>query len=296
MHALWEKLRAQAPLLTDGAWGTELQARGLGSGEFPDAWNLSHPDKVAEVANAYVQAGSQVILTNTFGANRLRLYAHGLVEQVAEINRAGVEISRRAAAGQALVFASIGPTGKMLLTGETSEEELQAVFTEQANALAQAGADALVVETMSELAEAKAAVRAACATGLMVVGCMVYDSGKNKDRTMTGATPEQAAAELTEAGADVIGANCGQGIAGFVPICQRLRAVTDRPLWMKANAGLPEFEDGRIIYRTSPESFAAIIPQLVAAGASFVGGCCGTNPDYIRAAKAQLVKLAQKTT
>ena len=185
MHALWEKLRAQAPLLTDGAWGTELQARGLGSGEFPDAWNLSHPDKVAEVANAYVQAGSQVILTNTFGANRLRLYAHGLVEQVAEINRAGVEISRRAAAGRALVFASIGPTGKMLLTGETSEEELQAVFTEQANALAQAGADALVVETMSELAEAKAAVRAACATGLMVVGCMVYDSGKNKDRTMT---------------------------------------------------------------------------------------------------------------
>jgi 5-methyltetrahydrofolate--homocysteine methyltransferase len=288
MHSSLEKLLARGPVVTDGAWGTELQARGLQSGEFPDAWNLTHPEKVLEVAAAYVQAGSQVILTNTFGANRLRLAAHGLAAQLAEINRRGVEISRQAADGRATVFASIGPTGKMLLAGETTEQELQALFAEQAQALAGAGADGLVVETMAELDEARIAVGAAHATGLPVVGCMVYDAGKSKDRTMTGVTPEQAAAGLLAAGADVIGANCGQGIEGFVPICRRLRAATDRPLWMKSNAGLPELHDGRVTYRTTPETFAGFGPALVAAGANFVGGCCGTNPDYIRALKQSL--------
>lgn len=290
MHPVLEKLLAAGPVVTDGAWGTELQARGLESGEFPDAWNLTQPDKVAEVARAYVQAGSRVILTNTFGANRPRLAAHELTNQVAAINRRGVEISKQAAAGQALVFASIGPSGKMLLTGEVTEEELRAAFEEQARALAEGGADGLVVETMADLDEARIAVHAACKTGLPVVGCMVYDSGKNKDRTMNGTTPEQAATGLSDAGADVIGANCGQGIAGFVPICQRLRAVTAKPLWMKANAGLPEMENGRIVYRTNPASFADYIPQLTAAGANFVGGCCGTSPDYIRAVVARLRK------
>jgi 5-methyltetrahydrofolate--homocysteine methyltransferase len=288
MHPTLEKLLAGGPVVTDGAWGTELQARGLQSGEFPDAWNLSHPEQVLAVAAAYVQAGSQVILTNTFGANRLRLEAHGMAGQVAEINRRGVEISRQAAEGRAAVFASIGPTGKMLLAGETTEPELKALFAEQAQALAGAGADGLVVETMAELEEARIAVAAAQATGLPVVGCMVYDAGKNKDRTMTGVTPEQAAAGLLAAGADVIGANCGQGIEGFIPICRRLRAVTDRPLWMKSNAGLPELQDGRVIYRTTPETFAGFGPALVTAGANFLGGCCGTNPEYIRALKQRL--------
>jgi 5-methyltetrahydrofolate--homocysteine methyltransferase len=283
MHSLLEKLLAQGPVVTDGAWGTELQARGLASGEFPDAWNLSHREKVLQVASAYVRAGSRVILTNTFGANRIRLGAHQLAGQLVEINRRGVAISKEAAGSQAAVFASIGPTGKMLLAGETSPEELQALFAEQARALAEAGADGLVVETMAELEEATIAVRAARGTGLPVVACMVYDAGKNKDRTMTGVTPEQAAVALSEAGADVIGANCGQGIEGFVPICRRLRAVTDKPLWMKSNAGLPELVDGRVTYRTTPEAFASVGPALVAAGANFLGGCCGTNPDYIRA-------------
>jgi 5-methyltetrahydrofolate--homocysteine methyltransferase len=282
MHRLLERLLAQGPVVTDGAWGTELQARGLGSGEFPDAWNLSQPEKVLEVAQAYVRAGSRVILSNTFGANRLRLGAHQLHHQLAKINRRGVEISKQAAGTQAVVFASIGPSGKMLLAGETTEQELGELYAEQARALAEAGADGLVVETMAELEEACIAVRAAQATGLPVVGCMVYDAGKNKDRTMTGVTPEQAAAGLVAAGADVIGANCGQGIEGFVPICQRLRAVTDKPLWMKANAGLPEMVEGRVLYRTTPETFASFGPALVAAGANFLGGCCGTNPEYIR--------------
>jgi methionine synthase I (cobalamin-dependent) len=283
MHPILQELLARGPVVTDGAWGTELQARGLGLGEFPDLWNLTHPNRVGEVARAYVAAGSQVILTNTFGANRIRLSEQSAADRLAEINARGVEISLAAATGRARVFASIGPTGKLLLNGDITEDELRAAFAEQARALAAARADALVVETMSDLEEAKLAVSAARETGLPVVACMVFDSGKDKDRTMMGNTPEQTARALTEAGADVIGANCGQGIAGFVSICQRLRAATDRPVWIKANAGLPTLVDGRAHYTATPEEFAGYIPALIKAGASFVGGCCGTRPDFIAA-------------
>ena len=288
MHPLLEQLLSGRPVVTDGAWGTELQARGLGLGEFPDAWNLTHPERVGAVAEAYVEAGSQVILTNTFGANRIRLADNGLAAEVVSINRRGVEISRAAANDRVRVFASIGPTGKLLMSGEVSEEEMRTAFEEQARALAEAGADALVVETMSDLAEAKLAIAGARTTGLPVVACMVFDSGKNKDRTMMGATPEQAAQALGEAGADVIGANCGQGITGFTAICHRLRAATDRPLWIKPNAGLPEMVDGQAHYSATPEDFAAIIPELVREGAAFVGGCCGTRPDFITAISRQV--------
>jgi len=288
MHPLIQQLTSRGPVVTDGAWGTELQARGLGLGEFPDLWNLTHPDRVGEVAQAYVAAGSQVILTNTFGANRIRLGEQAAADRAAEINARGVEISLKAANGRARVFASIGPTGKLLMNGDVTEDELRAAFAEQARALAGARAEALVIETMSDLEEAKLAVGAARATGLPVVACMVFDSGKDKDRTMMGTTPEQAAQALTEAGADVIGANCGQGIAGFVAICQRLRAATDRPIWIKPNAGLPTMVDGRAKYTTTPDEFASYVPALVEAGASFIGGCCGTRPDFIAAVRRSL--------
>jgi len=288
MHPLLAELLARGPVLTDGAWGTQLQARGLAIGEFPDLWNLTHPERVAEVAQSYVDAGSRVILTNTFGANRIRLIEAGASDRVTEINRAGAEISRRAVGTKAKVFASIGPTGKLLLTGEVTEQALRAAFEEQAVALAAGGADGLVVETMADLAEAQIAVRAAKTTGLPVVGCMVFDSGKNKDRTMMGTTPEQAAVGLAEAGADVIGANCGQGIAGFLLICARFRAATDLPIWVKGNAGLPQMVDGKARYTTAPEEFAAFMPQLIQQGASFIGGCCGTDPHFIRAVSAVL--------
>lgn len=288
MHSLIQKLVDEGTVVTDGAWGTELQARGLGLGEFPDTWNLVHPERVAEVAEAYVEAGSRVILTNTFGANKLRLAGHDLAERAREINRSGVEISIRAAQGRALVFASIGPTGKLLITGETNEDELKAAFEEQTTALAEAGADALVVETMADLGEAAIAVAAAHKTGLPVIGCMVFDAGKEKDRTSMGATVEQAVEALLTAGADVVGANCGQGIAGFSRICARMRAATTRPIWIKANAGMPELVNGRAVYRTSPAAFASFIPELVASGANFVGGCCGTNPFFIKAVQQQL--------
>jgi len=283
MHQLIKQLVAQRPVITDGAWGTQLHARGLGIGELPDAMNLSQPEAVAAVAGAYVEAGSQIILTNTFGSNRLRLADYSLADKVVELNHKGVELSRRAAAGRAFVFASIGPTGKMLFTGEVTESELRAAFEEQAAAIAEAKPDAIVVETMSDLREAKIAVEAARATGLPVVACMVFDSGKDKDRTIMGVTPEQAAAALEAAGADVIGANCGRGLDGFAMICTRLRAGTDRPIWLKPNAGLPEIVDGRPHYKTTPDEFAQAMLELVDAGASFVGGCCGTNPEFISA-------------
>lgn len=291
MNALLYDLIHPGPVLTDGAWGTELQVRGLSSDEFPDAWNLTHPDQVTAVAGGYVDAGSRVVLTNTFGANRFRLAGHGLVPQVAEINRRGVELSRAAAQGRAAVFASIGPSGKMLVNGEVTPEELRAAFEEQAQALAAAKPDAFVVETMSDLEEAKAALAAAKATRLPVVVCMVFDSGRDKDRTMMGATPEQVCQELNTAGADVIGANCGVGIEAYVPVCLRLRAATDRPIWIKPNAGLPSVEGDRVVYHTTPAQFATHVPALVEAGANFIGGCCGTNPDFIRAAQNALQSL-----
>jgi len=283
MHPGLQSILSAGPVLTDGAWGTELQARGLAVGEFPDLWNLTQPDRVTEVAAAYVAAGSQLILTNTFGANRVRMaeLPDGGADRVGAVNYRGVEISRAAAGNRAKVFASMGPTGKLLMNGDVTEEEMLAAFREQAAALAGAQPDALVIETMSDLAEAKLALTAALETGLPVVACMVFDSGKDKDRTLMGVRPEQAAEELTAAGAHVIGANCGQGIEGFLPLCKRLRSATDRPLWIKANAGLPTLVDGKPRYHTTPAQFAAHAPAILAAGASFLGGCCGTSPAFI---------------
>ena len=288
MHETIAKLIASGTVVTDGAWGTEMQKRGLPVGACPDAWNLQQPDKVQQVARAYIKAGSQVIITNTFGANRFVLARHGLAEQVAEINRVGVEISRRAAGEKAKVFASMGPSGVMLMMGEVGADELRAAFAVQAAAMADAGADAIVIETMADPAEAKLAIAAAKETGLPVVGCMVFDSGKDLDRTMMGTTPEQAAEQLTDAGADVIGSNCGQGVVGFVQICRRLSAATDRPIWIKANAGLPQVVDGDTVFTETPEQFVEQVPQLVEAGAAFIGGCCGTTPEFIRAVREKL--------
>jgi methionine synthase I (cobalamin-dependent) len=288
-HSLIQKLLGPVPVLTDGAWGTQLQAQGLAPTDTPDLWNLSQPGKVTEVARAYVEAGSQIILTNTFGGNRFRLAEVHAANRVAEINEAGARLSRAVAGGNVLVFASIGPSGKMLINGDVTADELFAAFSEQAAALARGGADGLVVETMSDLEEAALAVRAAKATGLPVVASMVFDSGKDHDRTMMGTTPEQAAAGLVAAGADVIGSNCGQGIAGFVKICARLKAAApDCPIWIKGNAGLPKVVSGKAIYETTPQEFASFIPALRDAGANFIGGCCGTSPEFIREASQRL--------
>jgi 5-methyltetrahydrofolate--homocysteine methyltransferase len=272
---------AGGPLITDGAWGTQLQERGLAPGTIPDTWNLTHPEQVEEVARAYAEAGSQVILTNTFRANAVAMKDVPETELDA-INRAGVALSRRAA-GSALVFASIGPTGKILVSGEISGEQAGAAFAAQSRSLAAAGADALLVETMSDIEEARLAVEAARLTGLPVIASFAFDSGKNKDRTMMGATPEAVAAAMAEAGADAVGANCGVGVELAVGICRRLHAACDLPIWIKPNAGLPIMEGAAIHYGTSADFFASHYAALCQAGAAFLGGCCGSTPDFIRA-------------
>jgi 5-methyltetrahydrofolate--homocysteine methyltransferase len=175
--------------------------------------------------------------------------------------------------------------------GKVGEDELREAFAQQARAMADAGADAVVVETMADPAEARLAVSAAREAGLPVVACMTFDSRPKQDRTMMGTTPEQAAEALIAAGADCVGSNCGQGIAGFVEICRRLHAASGRPVWIKPNAGLPEVVDGRTVYRQTPEQFAEYVPPLVEAGAGFLGGCCGTTPEYVRAIRRKLSRL-----
>jgi 5-methyltetrahydrofolate--homocysteine methyltransferase len=277
-----QELSGKFPLVSDGAWGTQLQNLGLPAGECPDSWNLSFPEQVEQVARSYVEAGSQIILTNTFRSNRIALSEYGLAEKTFELNRRGVEISCKAATGKAYVFASIGPTGKILLTGEVDEASLRTAFAEQSEALAGGGADALVIETMSDLKEALIALAAAKNTGLPVIVSMVFDSGKAKDYTMMGETPEQAVKALSAAGADAVGANCGQGIEGFIAICSRMKNSSKLPIWMKPNAGLPEHIDGKTVYRTNAGQFVEHVPELIKAGADFIGGCCGTDPDFIR--------------
>lgn len=267
-------------LITDGAWGTELQARGLPLGANPDTWNLIQPQRVEEVASAYAEAGSQIVLTNTFRANAIAMRENAA--DLDAINRSGVAISRRAAAG-ARVFASIGPTGKILMSGEVSADKVSAAFAAQAKSLAEAGADALLIETMSDIEEARLAVEAAVQTALPVIASFAFDSGKNKDRTMMGATPETVAAAMEEAGASAVGANCGVGVECAVDLCRRLHAATSLPVWIKPNAGLPTVDGTGVHYTTSAEFFASHFDALRDAGASFVGACCGSTPDFIRA-------------
>jgi methionine synthase I (cobalamin-dependent) len=289
MNKLIRRLLTEGTIITDGAWGTELMKRGLKKGECPEFWNIEHPEKVEDIPRQYIAAGSRIVLTNTFGANRFILEKHKLADKVREINEAGVKISKKAAGDKACVFASMGPSGKMIIMKQVSADELEEAFTVQAEAIADAGADAIVVETMMDIAEAQAAIQAAKKTGLPVVACMVFDAGKEKDRTMMGNTPEEVVQKLTAAGADVIGSNCGKGIEGFIPICRRMRAATDLPLWMKANAGMPKVIKGETVYDTTPDQFAQFVPELIAAGANFIGGCCGTNPDFISAIKGKMM-------
>jgi methionine synthase I (cobalamin-dependent) len=268
-----------------------MQKRGLKPGQCPDSWNLSHPQQVREVAEQYVSAGSQIILTNTFGASRLSLALFDLADKAVDINATGVKISKAAAGDRALVFASIGPTGRMLVSGETTEEELHRVFEEQANAQKRAGADGIIIETMIDIDEARIAAQAAKKTGLPIIVSMVYDSGENKDRTMMGNSPEEVVAEISKIGVDGIGANCGQGIEAFLPICRRMRQATDLPIWIKPNAGLPEVVDDGVVFRTTPREFVQNVPDLIQAGANFIGGCCGTDQEFVQAIRQAIAEL-----
>jgi len=269
--------------VTDGAWGTELLQLGAQPAECIDAWNLTNPGLVRKVAESYVEAGSRVILTNTFRANPASLAQYQLLEKCGDINRAGVRISREAAGGRALVFASIGPSGAKLAAGDVTPAQLHSAFSHQAHALASEGPDALLIETMIDLEEARIAARAALATGLPVIVSFVFGSGQGRNRTLTGATAEDVAAAMAHEGVHGIGTNCGTGIRETIAVCRRLAHACELPIWVKPNAGLPELFDGALKYGITPHEFAQAAQRFREAGATFLGGCCGTTPDFIRA-------------
>jgi 5-methyltetrahydrofolate--homocysteine methyltransferase len=285
MTAFQKLVMSQKLVLADGAWGTELAKLGMASHEAPELWNSDHPDKVFQVASSYVEAGSEIILTNTFGGNRFKLGKFGLADRTSELVRKGVEISKHAAGSSVLVFASIGPTGDLLDPfGPLTPEEVYEAFSETVTAAVEGNADGIVIETFFAIEEALLALKAAKQnSNLPVVVSMTYQHGQNDQfATVMGVTPERAAKTLTEEGADVIGANCGSGIDDIIELCAQMRLHTDRPLWMKPNAGLPQFEDGKTVYKEKPEYTASRLQSLVDAGATIVGGCCGTTPENIR--------------
>ena len=272
-------------LIVDGAWGTELMNRGMNPQEAPEAWNVDRPEEIYSVALSYVNAAADIILTNTFGGSPLKLAKRGLAEKSAEINRLGAELSKKAASGRALVFGSIGPTGELIKPlGAATETELIKGFAEQAKALAAGGADGIVIETMMDLAEAKAALRAVKEnTPLSVAVTMTFSKAGLNYATLMGVRPQQAAAELERAGADIVGANCGAGIDLMIEVARLMRPTTSLPIWCKPNAGLPELIDGKTVYRESPEKMASRFGELLEAGANMIGGCCGSTPAHIRA-------------
>lgn len=275
-------------LLIDGAWGTQMQARGLPQGESAERWNLERPDDVQAVAAAYIAAGSDAILTNTFCGSRIMLERHGLADQTAEINRRGAEHSRAAAGDDHYVLGSMGPTGELLLMSTYSESDLTDLFQEQADALAEGGVDGFVLETMAALDEVECAATAAARTGLPFILSMVYDSGPQKNRTMMGTAPAEEAETAERLGAVAVGANCGVGIEEVLPILEELSQATSLPLWIKPNAGLPRMENGQSVYDATSEDFAQQAVKCVRRGASCIGGCCGTSPEFIQAIRNAL--------
>src|SRR5277367_2213061 len=289
-------------VLCDGAMGTMLYARGVFINRCYDELNLSQPELVREIHAEYLQAGAEVIETNTFGGNAFRLEMHGLKDKIREINVAGVKLARECVnqirekqASEAFVAAAIGPLGVRLEPlGKVGLDEARAAFAEQVRGLAKGGpgvgADLLIVETMTSLAEAEQAILAARseAPGVPVIVMMTVDEEGN---CLDGSSAETAAIKLTEWGADAVGCNCSSGPATVLSVIERMRVVTDKPLAAMPNAGIPRAVEGRTIYLTSPEYMASFTRKLVKAGASIVGGCCGTTPSYTRAMKSSLRAL-----
>jgi len=288
--SLREYLSRGKSLVADGATGTMLMAAGLPAGTAPELWNVEQPEKILALHRAYLEAGSQIILTNTFGGTRLKLSKVGLGERARELNLAAAALARQAAAGQAYVAGDVGPTGELMKPlGPLTYEQALETFTEQAAALAEGGVDAIWVETMSDLMEAKAAVAGARQACDLPVFCSL--SFGRRGRTMMGVSAKQAVEELWPLGLTAIGANCGEGLEMIPDVLSQMHeAAPQAVLIAKPNAGLPRLVGGQTVYDVSPADFSGHINQFIDLGAQIVGSCCGSNPDYIQAIEQGLAK------
>lgn len=285
-----ERLANGEMQLGDGAWGTQLQRLGLEFGACPEEWNVSRPDEVRSIAREYLEAGADFCLTNTFGANRYRLTRHGFASWLNQFNTAGVRLSREAAVPfDAVVAASVGPTGEFVQPeGMLSRGEMLSAFAEQIAVLKDAGADAICIETMYVPEEAALAVEAAKKAGMFCMACITFDATPNGFRTMLGATIQDSVSALENAGADVIGSNCGNGMEQMVQVAKEMRPLTKKPLMIKANAGIPELVKGKTVYNEGPGAMAKWLAELKSVNVSIVGGCCGTTPEHIRRFRAEI--------
>jgi len=277
-------------LVSDGAMGTQLMLAGLEQGGCGEAWNLTHPERVEEIQRRYVEAGADCIISNSFGGSTIMLRRHGHDGEVAEINRAAVQIARRAfGEREGWVLGDIGPFGGVMEPyGEIPQEDVRVAFEAQAQALVEGGADAIIVETQTSLDELGLAIAAARKAGApFIIGSLAYDMSPDASffRTMMGVSPEQAAAFVKERGADAVALNCGTGVdmVRASEIVALYRSEADLYTMVQPNAGLPVLENLKAVYKQTPEEMVGGVPALLAAGANVVGGCCGSTPEHIRA-------------
>ena len=287
-NRLLEELKKRT-LLSDGAMGTQLQMAGLEPGGCGEAWNVDQPNRILKIQREYVEAGSDCLITNTFGGSRIMLNRHGNGERVREINGAGVRIAKQAFGDRlGFVLGDIGPFGGIMEPyGEVSEQEVRVAFREQAEALIEAGADAIILETQTSYEEMGVGIEEAKAAGCTcVIGSMAYDVtlDRSEIRTMMGISPEEAAIFMAEKGADILAVNCGAGvdIRWARKAVDAYRRSSNLPTMAQPNAGTPELVDMKVVYRQTPEDMGRGLPDLLQAGVNIVGGCCGSTPDHIR--------------
>ncbi len=283
MKKFWKLLHSRGVLIADGAWGTEMMKKGLHPGECPELWNINQPNDVSAIAKAYRDAGADIILTNTFGANIFKLKKSGAADKVSEINRRGIELSK-AVCGDSLVFASIGPTGEFIKPlGAVTEKEMISAFKQQVDVFVEEQVDGIIIETMIDLNEAKCALSAVKEISDIVTAVsMTFEKGPRGFATIMGVTPAQAASELEREGADLAGSNCGSGIEDLAQIACEMHENTSLPLWIKPNAGAAGLKEGKTVYPDSPGHMSEFVAPLLECGVKVIGGCCGTTPEHIK--------------
>lgn len=294
MKSFLGQVRRGKIFIADGAMGTMLFQRGLKPGDCPEALNLSNPELLREIAGLYLEAGADIIQTNSFGGSPLKLAAYGLTEKADEINRMAVEAVKSVVNGKAYIYGSCGPCGRILKPyGDTEPDEVYESFKIQAEALIKAGVDMICVETMTDLNEAQFAIKSArdLSADLPIMATMTFDPTPGGFYTIMGVDIKQAAAGLEEAGADIIGSNCGNGIENMVKIARELKAATSLPIIIQSNAGLPRMEGTTPVYDETPDFMAEKSKELIELGVSVIGGCCGTTPEHIRAIKQITISM-----